>query len=338
MSSFDLENLLHIPDLGVYISKIDKNIIATLPLENTTISKPVLRIMDSSSKHLRSTLVIAVAIALGAEINDYIINCCTAIELVHIASLIHDDIIDNSKLRWGKPSINGLEGLNTSLIIGDFLFAKAGVVAANLSIDIAKIISFTIAHLCIGESLELRDRYDVNRRFDDYFASLLGKTSSLIIAACKIGAIASGVSSGIEEAFSKYGEYFGLTFQLIDDLSDFLSTTKLIGKPVGNDVQQGIYSLPILHALSGPNGQEVKSILLNYKKSQKSELIEILANSGSIKYTCSIIEKYISQAKKELRHIKSDNPTYTELLSLPKNYQTWFFKHKINQKYLKYVS
>jgi len=246
MKTFNGADLVHFSDLPKYLEIIEKELINILPIDSLYISDPVRRLINAKSKRIRPSILLGIVANLDGEINDEVISACVAIELVHIASLIHDDIVDHANTRWLIPTINSKEGLEYAVIIGDYIFAKANEKAASVSQEVALVIARTIALICDGEARELTDEFNINRSMSSLIKCIEGKTAALISAACNIGGLCSGLPSKDIYALNKFGYYFGISFQFIDDLLDFLSNEKILGKAVANDVREGVYTMPTL--------------------------------------------------------------------------------------------
>lgn len=318
MKPFDVAELLGISDMPTHLKKIEAGLAKATATDNPSLQQPILRLVSAGSKRLRSVLVIATADSQNKPIDDTIISGCVAIELVHIGSLVHDDIIDNADTRWGIPTVNNREGANQAILVGDFLFAQAGVVAASINAAAAGLISSTIATLVDGESREVADEFNMERTLESMYAAIHGKTAALVSAACQMGGICAGSGKKELDAYARYGEAFGTAFQLIDDILDFLSSEELMGKPVGNDVKEGVYTLPLLISLQGQNADDVRRIL-KQNDINHSELSEYIKESGGFSATINETKKYNHDAVDALKYIHGSSA----LARLPDEYMTW---------------
>ncbi len=328
MGSLNIANLLELPDLPVQLERVDKAIVKVLATDNKVVAGPLSRLSAKHGKRLRPSLLIAVTSSQGKKIDDSIISACVAIELAHIGSLVHDDIIDKASTRWDIPTVNSSDGDNIATMVGDVLFATACLEAAKVSTSIAKRIPSAIIELCDGECRELADEFNVGRNKDDYLRSIRGKTAALFSAACEIGALCSGLSAYESKSFASYGRDFGMAFQLIDDLADLLSSPELLGKPAGNDIREGVYTLPILLSLKGANAENLKNMIKKSAPIQTNKIVDILLNDGSIKRTLSMIRKYDKSAAAALGDKAS-----TGLLNFPDQYLNWSLQNLIAKQY-----
>jgi heptaprenyl diphosphate synthase len=184
-----------------------------------------------------------------------------ACELVHVGSLHHDDVIDEAATRHGVASVNARWGNMRAILSGDFLLARASELASSLGTEVASLLAATIGRLCEGEVRELELAYNVDRTVDDYRAAIEGKTAALFSTACRIGGIVADLPRDRIDALTTYGLRYGLAFQVVDDVLDVVASGEDLGKPAGHDVAEGIYNLPVLRALAGPAGAELRAVL-----------------------------------------------------------------------------
>jgi heptaprenyl diphosphate synthase len=185
-----------------------------------------------------------------------------AVELVHLGSLYHDDVMDEATTRHHVESVNSRFGNLQAILAGDYLLAKASEIAADISTEVAGLLAATIARLCEGQLIELQDAFQVGRTVPRYEKSIAGKTAALFAAACRIGALIGGLPRDRVEAHTDFGRSYGMAFQIVDDLLDVVATDEELGKPAGNDLVEGTYTLPVLLALDDPTvGAELRSML-----------------------------------------------------------------------------
>jgi heptaprenyl diphosphate synthase len=182
-------------------------------------------------------------------------------ELVHLGSLYHDDVMDDASTRHFVDSVNARWGNLQAILAGDYLLAKASEIAAGLGTEVAGLLAATIARLCEGQVAELQDAFNVARTEERYFRSISGKTAALFSTSCRIGAIVGGLPRPEIDALSEFGRCYGLAFQIIDDVLDVVATDEQLGKPSGHDMVEGTYTLPVLRALTGTGGAELKALL-----------------------------------------------------------------------------
>jgi heptaprenyl diphosphate synthase len=336
VKSLDLTDLLNIPQLPSALEQVDEALMTALTSGNPLIDKPLSRLIGTGSKRFRPTIVIAAAASQTGKINKQAVPGAVAVELAHIASLVHDDIIDNGTTRWGRPTINAKEGVSHAIIVGDYLLAKACWQAASISSDAAQLVASAIISICDGESRELGDRHDQDRSLDSLMLAIQNKTAALFSVSARIGGLAAGLDGSKVDALGTYGENLGISFQLIDDLLDLLSNPELIGKPVGGDAAEGIYTMPVLLGLKGPQAKNIKAVL-NDQSRTNSELAKILLDDGSIQKTLLEIKRYNRRASEALKGF-DNNKTAAGLKALPSAYLDWTLNNLIAEKYRSTVS
>lgn len=177
-----------------------------------------------------------------------VIRGAVAVELVHLGSLYHDDVMDDALVRRNIASVNAAWGNLKAILAGDFLLARASEIAASLGTEVAGLLAATITRLCEGQVLELEYTYRTDRTESLYYRSIEGKTASLLATACRIGALVSGVSQDRVDALTHFGHCYGMAFQIVDDVLDLVSDEAAMGKPTGHDMAEGVYTLPVILA------------------------------------------------------------------------------------------
>jgi heptaprenyl diphosphate synthase len=210
----------------------------------------------AGGKRVRPLFAVASAAAGSTEplVSDDAVQGGVAVELVHLGSLYHDDVIDEAVTRRTVESVNARWGNLTAILAGDFLLAKASEIAASLGSEVAGLLAATIGRLCEGEVAELRSAFDVERTEAGYLQSIKGKTAALFATACRIGALVGGLPREAVDALTEYGESYGVAFQIVDDVLDVVASEAELGKPAGHDLVEGVYTLPVLRALDAPSG------------------------------------------------------------------------------------
>lgn len=316
MKSFDLSKQLGIPELNGYLEEVQSSLLNTLPESRSVLYKPLKRIITAPSKRLRSALVI-VAFGNNAEINSEVIAGCVAVELIHLASLIHDDIMDESNFRWGQDTINKKEGINLAILAGDYLFARANQIAVSISPQIAHSVAKTISQLCEGQALEGADVNNIDRSTGSYIKTIRGKTGSLLAESCFVGGSIAGLNDKFVSALADFGTNFGVSFQIIDDILDFVSSPELLGKPVGNDIVEGIYTLPVILALKGEHHKKMLACLQD-ARAIRSSATTLLIHEGYIRQATKVAERHNLLAKNSAM-----SAGYEVLANLPHAYSAW---------------
>lgn len=251
------------PDLD----KVEATLTETVSSSDPFLSQVAVHLIDAGGKRLRPSLTVAASGAALAEsghpqIPDRVIKAAAAVELTHLGSLHHDDVIDEAAQRRNVPSVNARYGNAMAILSGDFLLARASSLVAGLGSNVAEVLASTIAELVVGQVREYKDLHNLDRTVDSYETSIEGKTASLLGTASRLGALVTGAPSQTIAALDQFGRAFGMAFQIRDDISDIRSTAEELGKPVGNDLLEGTYSLPTLLALKDPGVKgELRSLL-----------------------------------------------------------------------------
>ncbi len=208
-------------------------------------------LIDAGGKRLRPTLVLASALAVGGPegVTPRVMDAAVAVELFHLASLYHDDVLDGAVLRRGWPSANAQWGNERAVLGGDVLLAHGYRVAAGLGPDELCHLSESSLEVCCGQVAECDQRFDRARSVSDYELSIGGKTAALVSTACWLGARTAGADRDVAERLGEFGTSLGVAFQIVDDLKDLCGDSRVFGKPTGNDLREGIFTLPVLLAL-----------------------------------------------------------------------------------------
>jgi heptaprenyl diphosphate synthase len=221
-------------------------------------------LLKAGGKRLRPALALCSAYAVhggNAPVADAAVTGGAAVELVHVGSLYHDDVIDEAETRRGVPSVNARWSNIVAILAGDYLLAQASGLAASLGADVAALLAATIGELCRGQVLELQYLFDTERTEDSYLSAIEGKTASLMATACRVGGMVSNVSADTLDALTQFGTHLGMCFQVVDDVLDVTRTEAELGKPVGNDVHEGVYTLPVIYALQSTSAPELETLL-----------------------------------------------------------------------------
>lgn len=262
------------------------------------------RVLSAHGKRLRPSLVFAVAHYGGKKIDNRVITVAAAIEMVHIASLIHDDSMDGGTLRWGQPTINAREGSGMALLAGDYLLGKGCALAASVSAELAVIVAEAITQLCSGQAYELRDNFNVERTEASLLCAIAGKTSAMFMAACRVGAVLAGMSVAQTQVLTDFAYNYGIAFQYSDDMQDFIESPESTGKSVGGDIREGNYTLPVIVSLQGSRKDDIKK-LLKQNNAPAAKILEILQQDQAIQRTAEHVENYKQKALNALATLEN---------------------------------
>lgn len=272
--------------------------------DNPKIQSIIDYVMKSDGKRVRPMLLLLAAKACG-EINNITYNSAVTVELLHTASLIHDDVVDESKIRRGKASVNAIYDNKVAVLAGDYFLSTALIKSVLTGdIEIISSISGLGRSLAEGELNQLSLVKESIVSESEYFEVIKKKTASLLSVCMKVGVISVGGNQKDVELFTLLGEYLGICFQLKDDIFDYFSTD--VGKPTGNDIREGKITLPLLYAIENANAETrqcIEKIINEYDFTHENveRLIAFAKESGGIDYTYSKIEEYKNKAS-ELIH------------------------------------
>jgi heptaprenyl diphosphate synthase len=254
--------LLLVPGLEAELRRVEDAMQASVRAGDPFLTEVASHLITAGGKRIRPALTVAVGrlAADGDEpVHDDVIMGAVAVELVHLGSLYHDDVMDEARTRRNVESVNARWGNLVAILAGDFLLARASEIAASLGTEVAGLLAATIGKLCEGQVRELAQTFDVARDEESYLVSIRGKTASLMSTACRVGAITAGLPRAGIDAVTVFGEKVGMVFQIVDDILDVVSTDEDLGKPAGKDMMEGVYTLPVIRALASEPGSSGSS-------------------------------------------------------------------------------
>jgi heptaprenyl diphosphate synthase len=253
---------LGLPPLGSDLDRVEHRLAEAVRADDRFLGELAAHLLRAGGKRLRPALTLCATYAAngaGRPAPDDTVTGAASVELVHLGSLYHDDVIDEAETRRGVPSVNARWSNIVAILSGDFLLAQASALAASLGADVAGLLATTIGELCRGQVLELQYLFDAGRTAESYYSAIEGKTASLMGTACRIGGMVSGVSPSTLDALTQFGTHLGMCFQIVDDVLDVTRSDAELGKPAGNDVHEGVYTLPVIYALE--SSSELRDLL-----------------------------------------------------------------------------
>lgn len=259
-------------------------------------------------KRVRPVLVF-LSSHLGRPDPDRAVKAGVAIELIHTATLLHDDSIDKSDLRRGLPTVNKLWDEQVSVIMGDHLFCRAFTLLHEAGLeDIAGVMVRGSDSMTFGEMYQMDKRCDCDITEDVYIDLIRHKTASLFSCSCEAGSLIGGLSPEVRENLIAYGDYLGIAFQIVDDILDFVGDVERMGKPVGNDVRDGRVTLPLIAALREAGPADVGGVRSSVCGSDFSddmweEVLEFVQIHGGIEYSRRLCARLVDSARDRLKHL-----------------------------------
>ena len=287
---------------------MNKILVARLDSDVDLINKMSHHIITSGGKRIRPLLLLLCAKATDYD-GDYHYSMAVVIELIHTATLLHDDVVDQSTTRRGEDTANELWGNAPSVLVGDFLYSRAfEIMVEPNSMSIMKIMSKATNEISKGEVLQLLNIKNANVTQTEYFEVIERKTACLFKAACQIAGILSNSDQRIINAMGSFGMHLGNAFQVIDDTLDYESNTLIIGKEIGDDLSEGKVTLPMIYALektSGSKNKMLSNAIIQADSSNIESIVEILLNVDAFNYSRNIAREQSAKAIESLDLIPS---------------------------------
>jgi len=279
-------------------------------------------IINSGGKRLRPMLALLMARACGYE-GERHVDVAAIVEFIHTATLLHDDVVDESDMRRGKETANNVWGNQAAVLVGDFLYSRAFEMMVDVNkMRVMSIMAQTTNTIAEGEVLQLLNINDADTSEERYFEVIYSKTAKLFEAACQLGAVLAGLSEEQEKAVAQYGVHLGTAFQLVDDILDYTADSDVMGKNVGDDLAEGKPTLPLIYALSSSlddNNEEDAALIrkaieeggLDYI----DDIMHIIKKTKAIEYTIDAAKRETLLANQCL-DILSDNQFKNALVAL----------------------
>jgi heptaprenyl diphosphate synthase len=292
---------LGLPPLSGDLERVEARLQDAVRADDRFLGDVAAHLLSAGGKRIRPVLTLCATYALhGAERvpSDAITGACS-VELVHLGSLYHDDVIDEAETRRGVPSVNARWSNIVAILAGDYLLAQASALAASLGADVAGLLAATIGELCRGQVLELQHLFDADRSEEAYLSAIEGKTASLMATACRVGAMVSDTKDPTLDALTQFGHHLGMCFQIVDDVLDVTGTEAELGKPAGNDLHEGVYTLPVIYALA--SSTELRELLgrkLDWPDVERAR--ELVSTPASIDGAIAVARTHATKATEAL--------------------------------------
>ncbi len=285
------------------LKQLEERLLAAVPANHAAIGDRLRLLVKAGGKRLRPSVTLYAGQVYDAD-PDRILSVAAGIELLHTATLIHDDLVDNAQERRGVPTLNATLPMGLVVLSGDLLFAEAArLVAEAAHVGVIRSFARALSEICHGELLQAQMKH-VLVSVDEYYTRIYGKTGSLFRTAAEIGAMLGTDDPEQVQAMSEYGRLLGMAFQIVDDTLDFTSSVERLGKPSGHDLREGIISLPVLlyHAAYNQlNGTLKRVIAGRATEEQVAAVIEAIRASGAVKESLDIAQDLARQARQQLR-------------------------------------
>jgi len=292
------------PEIKNEILKVEEELYReTQSFDEPFFRQSALYLLEGGGKRLRPSLVI-----LGGKFYDYsferLKSLAVSVEMMHMATLVHDDIIDHAQMRRKRPTVNALKGKEFSLALGDYLFGRSLLLATKCRhprvLDLFALLS---KEMCRGEIQQNLTAFDYKQNVRHYLYRIKRKTAFLISVSCQVGALLSSAPLQAVKALASYGYNLGMAFQLRDDILDFKADAQELGKPVANDLKEGIFTLPVIVALKmSPFNERLIELLRKNEKDEKElkEIVNLIWECGALEYAENVAARYEQKALKSL--------------------------------------
>ena len=285
-----LNDLVPVPRVWERMAAVERRLLEVTRSDDVFLTDIAQHLLRAGGKRYRPLLA-QVAGELGPNDGDGPIEAGVSVELVHVGSLYHDDVIDKADSRRGKVSVNENWSNTIAILAGDFLLARASEVAAPLGEEAVALIARTYARLCEGQVAELRFSGGLDHGADGYFQVIGGKTASLIRTSARLGAITASATPDDMEAISEWAWEMGLVFQMTDDVLDLIADEVFLGKPAGSDIGEGVYTLPVLYAADGPDGAEIRELVAGGPPTDRAVIDRVIELTVAGGYVETVIDE-----------------------------------------------
>ncbi|ASK63338.1 heptaprenyl diphosphate synthase component II [Virgibacillus phasianinus] len=279
---------------------IEKALDEVIQADHPVLRETSIQLLKAGGKRIRPVFVL-----LGGQFGDYNLErmkiVAITLELIHMASLVHDDVIDDAEIRRGEPTIRKQYDNRIAMYTGDYILARSleSITLINEK-EAHQTLAKTIVEVCIGEIEQIKDKYEWDQTLRTYLRRIKRKTALLIATSCKLGAVVAGVNEKDTNRLFMYGYNIGMSYQIIDDILDFTSSEKVLGKPAGNDLLQGNVTLPVLYAMKDPAFFSLlKNTFANSEsvsREQMQQLIQVLKQTDAIERSYQLSDMYLEKA------------------------------------------
>lgn len=283
-------------------------------VEIHTLDDALAEVVASGGKLVRPALAIMTSRMYGTD-RDKMLSLAASVEMLHTATLVHDDMIDRSDKRRGHPTLHNMLNASSAVLLGDYLFAQAAEWAAETdNVRVVRIFSNTLMTIVEGELRQIWAQHDWDRAQEDYFNRIYGKTAALFAAACESGAVLGGASEDVVQSLREYGRLLGLAFQVVDDVLDYAGDEARLGKPVGSDLRGGNITLPLIVYVRDYARDGVAGKMLDGEQLSDDEIQDIVSgvvSSGAIEDSLAEAQGLVDEAKANLTRVPANEHSST---------------------------
>ncbi|WP_422123419.1 heptaprenyl diphosphate synthase component II [Planococcus sp. X10-3] len=300
-------------DLRPELEMIEKELEVAVGSNSLLLNEASLHLLQAGGKRIRPVFVL-LAGKFGDYNADVMKQVAVPLELIHMASLVHDDVIDDSEMRRGQATVKAQWNNSVAMYTGDFILARAlEYITVIEDPKIHGILSKTMIEVCRGEIIQIEDKFKLDQTIRDYLRRIKRKTALLISSSCELGATVSGTDAETAARLRRFGYFIGMSFQITDDILDFTSSDEELGKPAGSDFIQGNITLPVLLARRDPDiYSRLKNALgKDMSDDERMEIVKMIRNSPALQEAKVISDQYLSKALKELSHLPKGHANKT---------------------------
>lgn len=286
------------------ISKIEKELEMSIEARHPVLVEASSHLLKAGGKRIRPVFVL-----LSAQFGDYELDkvkqVAVPLEMIHMGSLVHDDVIDDAELRRGKKTIKAEWDNRVAMYTGDYMFAKAIEIASKSgNMKLHEILSDAMVEMSIGEVEQIKEQFNPDQHLRIYLRRIKRKTALLISVSCELGALIAGADEATQMKLKRYGYFTGMAFQVTDDILDFVGTEKELGKPAGSDLMQGNITLPALYAMR--QDEYLRHDLVSFMQTKGTGdvdmpgIIQRIKDTGAITYSKEMADRYLEKGMREL--------------------------------------
>lgn len=305
--------------IKVLMDEVESRFHKELQSKTNSLAEIISHISKFKGKRLRPALVLLSGKCVGDTVPQHI-DLAVVVEMVHTATLVHDDVIDEASMRRHVESVNSKWGREISILFGDYLFSRGFTILSALDSQVATLLlSQAVNIMSEGELIQLQRRYDIGLSEDDYFDIIERKTASLCAASCRLGAVFAGANRKVADMLSNYGLKIGIAFQIVDDCLDVMGTEEEIGKSLNTDIQKGKLTLPLIRLVNKLPRQKLETtrelIFQHNGKETKNAILELLTEHDAVEYAFNTAKNIVKQAQEEIAPLP-DSKYKTALMEL----------------------
>lgn len=290
------------------LTDVESLLYRTVESDNVKLSQSAQQLLKAGGKRIRPLFALMCSKFGNHEgtNRERIHSVAAALEMIHMASLVHDDVIDDAAMRRGEPTVRSVYGDRAAMYTGDFLFAKAIRLLSDIDdFRVHREMADAMVRVCEGEIDQIRDFYNWSQNVRNYLRRVERKTALLISISCSLGARAANCDDDVVRRLRRFGYYTGMAFQITDDLLDLEGDEAVVGKPVGGDLQQGNLTLPTLYAAQGEHGAELREMVRkDMPQATLSKAVRIIKDTDALSVAKQLADKYLEKALAELETLE----------------------------------